>query len=586
MSNMFFFFVFLFLISLQNPVLISASDTLPTVYWKELHDLEAAQFLYRTGDYLSALLTCDTILNNSKDESIRDRAMILKIRSDLSLRYAISENSYQIPQEANPHIFSIFNILYKSGDYNEIVSLSQETKNSVALYFKGMALYKLGRISEAIKPLKEISREDEIYPYAKILLMQTMVSMGDLKSGERHLKDMPLNRGGKIAGSVRLFLGYLYLEMGEFEKAEESFLRVDVKSEFYGASRSGMAWSKIRRGLYEEALSLKEALSAFPSHDIMRYESMLAIAHCYQSLGKLNEARDWFLKAIEGLRILKDDFKKLYKTGDMHKAYINSITKDGKDMPYISFFQDDPDIIRITAYFRAFDNIKRKYEKLEEEAELTYLNLKERITAKEERLAKTAERLANTKQLLSILAKRISAVDEKALDNNDAKVVERWQKILNRPLTATEKGIIHLLVRERGSGLWCLNNAIYSPSLCMVPGPGIDGVRNETNERIINDLNTVLKGERIVYEQRLHSISTALNKRVEYERGVLKDMEAFKEEKLLRNKDMAQRGIDDAIGLLSDLVDRRARMIQYEADVFMKKTVSGLNKIDKAEEGR
>ena len=154
------------------------------------------------------------------------------------------------------------------------------------------------------------------------------------------------------------------------------------------------------------------------------------------------------------------------------------------------------------------------YEKLEEEAELTYLNLKERITAKEERLAKTAERLANTKQLLSILAKRISAVDEKALDNNDAKVVERWQKILNRPLTATEKGIIHLLVRERGSGLWCLNNAIYSPSLCMVPGPGIDGVRNETNERIINDLNTVLKGERIVYEQRLHSISTALNKRV------------------------------------------------------------------------
>jgi len=51
-------------------------------------------------------------------------------------------------------------------------------------------------------------------------------------------------------------------------------------------------------------------------------------------------------------------------------------------------------------------------------------------------------------------------------------------------------------------------------------------------------------------------------------------MEAFKEEKLLRNKDMAQRGIDDAIGLLS------------EADVFMKKTVSGLNKIDKAEEGR
>ena len=120
----------------------------------------------------------------------------------------------------------------------------------------------------------------------------------------------------------------------------------------------------------------------------------------------------------------------------------------------------------------------------------------------------------------------------------------------------------------------------------MVQGPGIDGVRNETNERIINDLNTVLKGERIVYEQRLHSISTALNKRVEYERGVLKDMEAFKEEKLLRNKDMAQRGIDDAIGLLSDLVDRRARMIQYEADVFMKKTVSGLNKIDKAEEGR
>lgn len=585
MSNIFFFFIFLSLISLQIPDRSLATDTIDTAPWKELHDLETAEFLYRTGDYLSASLSCDSILKNSKDAAVRDQAILLKMLSDLHLRYNVLENSYQIPQGTSPRLSSIFDLLYKSGDYNELVVLSKGSRGSEALYFQGLALYKIGRLEEAIKPLREILEKDEIFPYTNILLMQIMVKQGNLKEGERHLMEIPLEKDSKLGDRVHLLLGYLYLEMGEIQKAEESFLMVDINSDFYRPSKLGIAWAKIKTGMYEEAVSLKDTLLTFHFHDPLRYESMMAIAHCYHRLGKLKEARDWFLMAIEELTAFKNDLKKLHKGGEMHKVYINGI-KDGKDMSYMAFFQDDPDITRMVAYLKTFDAIKRKYESREEEVEHMSLSLKERVAAREEQLAKITERTDAIKRLLTILAKRIGAVDKKSLDSNDTKIIERWQKMLNRPLTATETGIIHLLAMGGGSGLWCLNNAIYSPVLCIAPGPGMDGYGNKTSERINNDLNNVIKGKGIAYEERLRSVSIALKERIEYEKRVLKDMEIFKKEKLLKNKDRAQKGIDAAMKLLSDRIDKRTRMVQYETDVLLKKAVTGLNRLDEKGGGR
>lgn len=177
-------------------------------------------------------------------------------------------------------------------------------------------------MTRPLTPLINIPEKEAICPNARILLSQIMAAKGDTGTAERYLNEAANISKGEMLSRVHLLMGYLYFEKGEFLKAHESFFKIDAKSSFYRYARFGAAWSDIRMGLYDRALSLPENIGERAAlYDNKELEMRLAVAYSNYRLGRLKEAKDGFLGALKDLRAAEEELRLLAEGNSLKRRY-------------------------------------------------------------------------------------------------------------------------------------------------------------------------------------------------------------------------------------------------------------------------
>lgn len=575
---------------------------------KGLYDLEVAEFLYHTRNYPDAFLFSKDILKQNKNPAESERALLLKELSGLYLQYHDNAPHSLLSENSASGIFLLFDTLYRQGEYDDMLSVSKGADDAVSLYFRGLAFYMLDRFDEAADTIIKIYKKGTIFPNARILLSQIMAAKGDTGAAERYLKEALNISQGDTTNRIYLLLGYLYFEKGEFFKAQENFFKIDDRSSFYRNARFGAAWSDIRMGLYDKALSLTGNIGEHaPYYDKNELEMRLAGAYSYYRLGRLKEAKEGFLGTLKDLREAEEGFKLLAEGNSLNKKYsmrilplspswsgikgedAGKIQADSDDGAYIGFFKDAPDVALAAAYHNGFIIIKAAYEKKDADINSLIMSLKDSIKAKEEVMADAINRMKRINDLLAGLAKKIesAAKKEPLKDDNPSSsensIIHRWERLLNRSLTKQEKYVVHIIAMNGEEGLWCLNNTTYCPILYMMT---IDPSKNHAEnseqgilERIVKDTEGVRRRELTLHEKEVGLLKGALSKRIDGEKSLIQKLEALRVV-VANNKKSAEQGVDNSLKFMQGHIARRAAMMRYEIRALEQKAIEGLKEVD------
>jgi hypothetical protein len=583
---------------------VSAGDKSPVK--KDAYELERAKFFYLAGDYLNASVLCKRLLKGDRAFPQRNRAVLLKWLSDLHLKY----RDDAAPEFRNasfrrlPGLLELFETLYKEGDYETIISLSEGIEGAASRYFKSLGLYRLGRLDGAKELLEGIPRGYPLYPYARIMLAQLMVTRGDLDSSESYLLGLlgpiPVVHG-ELADIVNLRLGYLLFDKGEFSRAEENFLKVPPGSRSYRAALEGAAWSRIKRGLCNEALVPLGPPATADNPE--GQEILIAAADCYYKQGMFNEARGILARVFYNLQVLEDGLRTISDgapltegasgiEGEVEKK--DPANKNFIDMEKLrAGVESGPDGKAALGYHKAFESIKLAYENREREIELLSKFPGGKTKSSEEALAAAKERIKIIRPLLEELAKRVLVETEAmpvfkqgkmSMSDIEENIVPRWEKFLGRTLTNIEKKTILMITLDGIEGIWYLNYTAYPPILSWMAAdrtkkkPG--GYGKGTLERIVKDLDMIKWGAPFAYEQALPALEERKLKKMDDKNMLLRERLTSSlgvlEDRVTAGKKRTGGGFDVSLGLKQSAVPRSARMMRYELDVLKKKALSVL----------
>ena len=254
------FFVLLF------PQILNAADFLPLLKTSSYAEMEEvriplseyqyqnALYLYLTGDYLSSSILSRNIINNPS--KIKDKAILLLKQSDINRLSEMREYpmfSFQsFPKEISERV-RLLDVIYEMSEYERLF-LSKELDNlGTANYFEGISLLRLNRLTDSKRVLLQISRDNKLYPYARISIAQIEAMKQNYKEAENILRDSlnhPVIEKENLSERIHILLGQVLFEMGSFSSALNEFLSVSQKSQFYKEAITGQAWSLIKLGYY------------------------------------------------------------------------------------------------------------------------------------------------------------------------------------------------------------------------------------------------------------------------------------------------------------------------------------------------
>ncbi|MEE9615351.1 MAG: tetratricopeptide repeat protein [Thermodesulfobacteriota bacterium] len=590
---------------------------------RDVYDFERAEFLYRTGDYLGASISLGRILRRSPDFPGRDRVVVLKWLSDLSVGYREDPlpTFSSASMETVPGLARIFENLYRQGEYPTLASLSEGVEGGIGNYLGALSLYQETRFDEALELLSTVPDTSPALPYAKFMLAQILTIKGDLPEAERHLEELislGVTEPEDMLNRARLSLGYLLFEGGRFSRADESFRTVDRRSRFHKPALMGSAWARVKLGRYKKALSTIGRLKPLSPSNRAVLELMLAETYCLYKTGKFQEARAALAEALAGIRTMGEGLRLIYAEGVPAEAlHLIAMGReedllsepDAAEGPVgvegafavvdaVALLGSNPELNAARADYRAFETITGIFEKKGEAVYALIEEIEKNIAAQRENLADATRRTKFIRRLLILLASKVLDETSEApvirkggdhLPAIEAGIAARWEKRLNRRLTGLEKDIVHMTALDGQSGIWYLNNTVYCQFVFWMatdltkyePGGGYgEGIL----ERMVLDLKTVAAGGEIPYEKLLPELELAVLKRIEEEYALLERLEDLGD-RVEESRKKAERGMEEALGLIGDVVSRRAGMMSYEMTLLERKALAALKDIE-AEEKR
>src|SRR3990170_5446788 len=112
-----------------------------------VYGLEEAEFSYGLGNFLDASIMTKSILAFDSDPAIRERALVIKLLSDVNLSLTDKSGAPEpgVSLAAKPELSGFFRALYERGRYEEIERLVKDAAGPEAAYLKGLVLYKNGK---------------------------------------------------------------------------------------------------------------------------------------------------------------------------------------------------------------------------------------------------------------------------------------------------------------------------------------------------------------------------------------------------------------------------------------------------------
>ncbi len=200
---------------------------------------------------------------------------------------------------------------------------------------------------------------------------------------------------------------------------------------------------------YQNALSFIDEGRPFLSPSGL-IEGALVEVHSLMRLGRREEALEVLGRTMGLVDSLRETHREILE---------GRAEKDSKQIPSHS-----KAIARLNRLHATLESLDSLYRARLEEAVTLYTTTAERLLARKntlEEIEQAMVRAAGRIQRLSgLLAVRYHATTD-VLETHSNTITRRWQKLLNRRLTDTEKTILYMTLLDGKEALWYLDNTMY-----------------------------------------------------------------------------------------------------------------------------
>lgn len=594
------------------------------------YDTDTIKFLYKTGRYMESAVAAKRILSGGEDFPGRNQVVLIKWLSDLKLGYTDLSFGFRSATFADlPQLKKVFEILYRRGDYETLVKLSEGVKGPLARYFQGLSLYANGNFNEAEKKLSKIPTSFDLYADAELVLSQIMITREDTESALKHLdlalkaalKTTKKNKDLALIDQIHLKTGYVLFNIGNYKEAETNFNRVARSDELKGLAATAKIWSTIKQGDCKGTLKGIDKLKPLSTFNKDSQELMILESYCMNKLGASTSALASLTHTIDLFQALESSYATVYIGGHLPRGIIELLDPlqgnsqgitDREGAPEDSslassqalFFlegiksaatADDSTILALAEdNYRALKTIASLYRKKEEEIKLLAGSLARKVKAKRSTLIFVQEHSVaikeKLKRLSSLIEKKKRGILSSTPPDAKAEIIRRWGKHLNRAVTKLEEDVIDIVLLDGEEGIWYMNNTQYCQFLYwMAIDPTKAGGRalesdpldNELGviEKVIMDLETTSNGGETPYDILLPRLAPLVKEKNKDDEARLKALLKL-EDTIHKNRIIAEKATEEVRLEIEDILVRRAGLMRFDIRSVLEKAFMLLHDIE------
>lgn len=559
------------------------------------YQYQKALFYYFTEDRLSLSELGADFLKNSPKE--KDRMLLLLRLSDINLLPGkeYPPLSSQLSDQDSPYLTRLLDITYNMRKYEDSLAISKLSSNKgIANYFEGMSQLRLNKLKEATTALTRIPANDSFYPYARIALAQIEIMRQNPPDAEKYLTELlthPAGKSGPLADKIHLLLGQLYFEKRSFSAAVEEFSKVSSKNHSREA-QVGKAWSLIKLGNYEKAISVLKEVPLTTPYDSSEWEIEIIIGYCHLKTGKTDKGIDHYQELLNTFVLTEERVEQIIKDDAIRRRYRSILLKEeplelaDEEHHYLSTLQNDPVITSYLNQYEQLRALKTAFLRKEREAEGTEIELENKIKMGETMLKDMDRLVVRPKGILTATNTVIEQRYKMPFFNVSLfskRIYGHWKQVLKKDPTPETKWLVDLILQEfmEEETLQCLD----IPILCHLVSFFGDRKVTETPEQVreivevldilAKDMKSVSRGGKIKFEvlaAKIREKDNSLNKA----REALKGLAIIRGE-LKKNLLEIEKGTEKCLSGLDRRITERFMKVRYELSDFREGIIAGLN---------
>ncbi|MDH4226467.1 MAG: hypothetical protein OEV59_01750 [Deltaproteobacteria bacterium] len=564
---------------------------------------EAAFELHRGNMLGAAILTA-----GSDDPLLTPLRSLAHVKLGRAVEPGISYADYGPASEALREMFLV----------NDMAALKASTngvKNPVAAYYGALAAYGEGDFKTVSNLIQSVDASSPLYPYALILMAQIQIK-NNYPGGALSIINVVISRAPDLhdeaTDAARMYKGYLLYELGRYAEAEEAFLSISygpLKNE----ALANAAHSALRASKCKDALAHIGRIEAPNPLGAFGQELLLAKAHCLKETGKTTEAIGLVTETMKILNALTDGYDKTYasKTLPEETEELLSTTRmaagdalfkpagiDGKaiaeSIRIEAATKDSEKLKKAEFYYTAADETERTFKKKITELDYAIHAISARKASLESWFEGNRSGATSARARLQYL--KDAAYEDKwhgpTLRDHGlgeavtAEIEKKWSFALSRPLSASEKLLIHLVLLDGAEGETYLDNIQYSQLLYLMTVPLPPGQKTPIADRIAADLGTMANSGPLPKELYIPTVEEWITKKLAKDALEIKKL---KDLKALAEKDLADAFTvkKAAVSMAREILLRRAALLRFEIRSINEKargvltSISGKREADK-----
>ena len=192
---------------------------------------------------------------------------------------------------------------YKKGALSESLTYYDAAKRGnpsreildIANYYAGLTYYKLGDYPKSIQALSNVSIKSPYYHYVLYNLAESLLRMQRVNQAIEvfnKLFELPIINDDRrrVVNEAHLTLGYLYYELGYFERSIEQYDLVTPDSDIYPAALLASGWSAAQMKVWHDAIDpLTRLYKNYETNDATQ-EGLFLLGRCYLKMSRFDEA--------------------------------------------------------------------------------------------------------------------------------------------------------------------------------------------------------------------------------------------------------------------------------------------------------
>ena len=218
------------------------------------------------------------------------------IRSPLLPRALLGLQRIEYVRGDHPRCIEFYNAIYRA--------VAEESIMDASRYYAGMSFYKIKDYNQALQILSLIDPKSEYYDagqYSAALALLRLKRVRQTIETLSNITRRPVTNDERrgIIDDSHLTLGYIYYELGYFDKALKNFRSVSANHQNHANALLAEGWAAAQLGLFQDAIRpLTRLISRYPELE-SNEEAFFLLGRCYLKLDKFDEALTVYEHLIE-----------------------------------------------------------------------------------------------------------------------------------------------------------------------------------------------------------------------------------------------------------------------------------------------